>query len=85
LYALSIIWLALASRNDHLEADGDAAANPKWRLEMRDEIDSRLWLEHGAAFTEDLAKLFRQAGEAINRLNEVQFRAPWRREAGYRS
>ncbi len=52
---------------------------------MRDEIDSRLWLEHGAAFTEDLAKLFRQAGEAINRLNEVQFRAPWRREAGYRN
>jgi len=48
---------------------------------MRDEIDSRLWLEHGSAFTEDLAKLFRQAGEAINRLNEVQFRAPWRREA----
>jgi len=83
---LSIIWLAPNSGIAHLK---DMAAprrrSSRGSFEMRDEIDSRLWLEHGSAFTEDLAKLFRQAGEAINRLNEVQFRAPWRREAGCRN
>jgi hypothetical protein len=52
---------------------------------MRDEIDGRMWLEHGAAFTEDLASLFRQIGEALNRLTEIQFRAPWQGQAGCRS
>ena len=49
---------------------------------MRDEIDSRLWLENGSAFTEDLARLFSLAGEALRRLTEIQYRAPWRGEAG---
>lgn len=51
---------------------------------MRDEIDGRIWAEHGQAFSEDLAKLLARIGAAIGtglrRLNEMQFDAPWRRD-----
>ncbi|HYD38184.1 MAG TPA: hypothetical protein VEA60_11255 [Allosphingosinicella sp.] len=53
---------------------------------MRDEIDSRLWVEHGHAFSESVAGLFGAAAGAIGlglrRLNEIEFDAPWKRDAG---
>jgi hypothetical protein len=51
---------------------------------MRDEIDSRIWAEHGHAFSTDLAKFFASVGTAIDtglrRLNEIEFDAPWERD-----
>lgn len=51
---------------------------------MRDEIDSRIWAEHGHAFSNDLAKFFAAAGAsvgtALRRLNEIEFDAPWKRD-----
>ena len=51
---------------------------------MRDEIDGRIWVEHHAAFSEDLAKLFAAAATNIlagfKRLTEIQFDAPWKHE-----
>lgn len=52
---------------------------------MRDEMDSRIWVEHGHAFSTDVARLV--AGAAANiaagyrRLNEIQFDAPWKHDA----
>lgn len=52
---------------------------------MRDEIDSRLWVEHGHAFSETVASFFAGVGNAIGtglrRLNEMEFDAPWERDA----
>jgi hypothetical protein len=52
---------------------------------MRDEIDSRLWVEHGHAFSETVANFFASAGAVIGtglrRLNEIQFDAPWVRDS----
>ena len=51
---------------------------------MRDEIDSRIWVEHHQAFSDDLAKFFASVGNAIGtglrRLNEMEFDAPWERD-----
>lgn len=51
---------------------------------MRDEIDSRIWVEHHDAFSEDVAKLFAAAaaniGAVLRRLNEIEFDAPWKRD-----
>jgi hypothetical protein len=51
---------------------------------MRDEIDSRVWVEHHGAFAEDVAKFFAAAaaniGAGFKRLNEIQFDAPWKRD-----
>ncbi|MGA9581891.1 MAG: hypothetical protein WBR13_07995 [Allosphingosinicella sp.] len=51
---------------------------------MRDEIDSRIWADHGHAFSEDLTRFFAAAGANIGagfrRLNEIQFEAPWKRD-----
>jgi hypothetical protein len=51
---------------------------------MRDEIDSRLWVEHGHAFSETVANFFAAAGASIGtglrRLNEMDFDAPWERD-----
>ena len=53
---------------------------------MRDEIDSRIWAEHGHAFSSDLASFFARAAAAIDnglrRLNEIEFDAPWRSDVG---
>jgi hypothetical protein len=53
---------------------------------MRDEIDSRLWVAHGHAFSESVANFFAGLGDTIGiglkRLNELDFDAPWRRDAG---
>jgi len=52
---------------------------------MRDEIDSRIWAEHGHGFSEDLANFLASAGAAIGtglrRLNEMEFDAPWERDS----
>ncbi|MEA3008617.1 MAG: hypothetical protein QOJ91_309 [Sphingomonadales bacterium] len=52
---------------------------------MRDEIDSRLWVEHGHAFSETVANFLARAGDAVGtglrRLNEMEFDAPWKRDA----
>lgn len=51
---------------------------------MRDEIDSRIWAEHGHDFSEDLASFFASTGAAIGvalrRLNQIEFDAPWKRD-----
>ncbi|HLL30054.1 MAG TPA: hypothetical protein VK403_03555 [Allosphingosinicella sp.] len=51
---------------------------------MRDEIDSRIWADHGGAFSEELARFFANLGTGLRRLNEIQFDAPWKRGAGRR-
>ncbi|HEX8062995.1 MAG TPA: hypothetical protein VF535_07240 [Allosphingosinicella sp.] len=52
---------------------------------MRDEMDSRLWVGHGHAFSTEIARFFTSAaaniGEVFRRLNEIQFDAPWKRDA----
>lgn len=52
---------------------------------MRDEIDSRIWADHGRAFSEDLARFFSttaaSVGAGFRRLNEIQFDAPWKRDS----
>lgn len=51
---------------------------------MRDEMDSRIWTEHGHAFSDDLANVFAAVGAslgtALKRLNEIEFDAPWKRD-----
>jgi len=46
---------------------------------MRDEFDSRLWVDHGAAFSKALAELIHQIRVSWTRLYEMQYDAPWRR------
>jgi hypothetical protein len=52
---------------------------------MRDEIDSRIWVAHGHAFSESVASLFASLGTTIGtglrRLNELEFDAPWKRDS----
>jgi hypothetical protein len=51
---------------------------------MRDEIDSRTWVEHHQVFSDDLANFLARIGSAIGvglrRLNEMEFDAPWERD-----
>ena len=46
---------------------------------MRDEFDSRVLDEHGTAFYDAIAELFRQIKISWARLYEIQYDAPWRR------
>ncbi len=46
---------------------------------MRDEIDARIWNEHGHQFSDDLHRLFKAIAVTFCKLAEVQFRAPWRK------
>jgi hypothetical protein len=52
---------------------------------MRDEIDSRLWVAHGHAFSESVANFFGRLGTTIDtglkRLNELEFDEPWKRDS----
>ena len=48
---------------------------------MRDEMDSRLWVEHGHAFSESVTNFFAVVGTGLKRLNEIEFDAPWKRDA----
>ncbi len=52
---------------------------------MRDEIDGRLWDEHGHAFSESLDRLVRAAGAALRRLYRFDWDAPWHRAPAGRS
>ena len=47
---------------------------------MRDLIEARAWADHGHAFSESMASLLAAARTAFERLNAIQFDAPWRRE-----
>lgn len=47
---------------------------------MRDEIDGRLWVQHGAAFGEQLLQVARNLGSTWDRLQAMKFDAPWRRD-----
>jgi hypothetical protein len=52
---------------------------------MRDEFDDRMWVEHGAAFSAALSRLFAQVGVAFKKLNQIQFDAPWHNEVAPRT
>jgi hypothetical protein len=45
---------------------------------MRDEIDSRIWVEHGAGFSAFLAGALTSVKVSRKRLHEIAFDAPWR-------
>ncbi|MGE5721952.1 MAG: hypothetical protein ACM3YM_05775 [Sphingomonadales bacterium] len=47
---------------------------------MRDEMDARLWAEHGSEFSAAVAGLLGQVRTAFAKLYEIQYDAPWRRE-----
>jgi hypothetical protein len=49
---------------------------------MRDAMEARIWAEHGHDFATQVAGLFAAAGQALKRLNQIQFDAPWERDAG---
>jgi len=49
---------------------------------MRDEIDGRLWAEHGPEFTTAVLKWVAELSAAFARLNERQYQAPWRQPEG---
>lgn len=46
---------------------------------MRDMIEAREWADHGHALSESLANVLAAAWVAFQRLNAIQFDAPWRR------
>ena len=48
---------------------------------MRDEIDGRLWVEHGHQFSEDMDRLFSGFKLTFKRMAAIQFEAPWRKMA----
>jgi hypothetical protein len=47
---------------------------------MSDEIDDRLWTEHGASFTAALRDLIDEVRIAFVRLHEFHWAAPWQSE-----
>jgi hypothetical protein len=52
-----------------------SAANGSGRIDkMRDEIDARLWDEHGRVLSEDLDKLFKRLAGAARKLTAVHIR-----------
>lgn len=52
---------------------------------MHDEIDGRLWAEHGSAFSEMVAKFINQLRLAAKARVAFEFDAPWRRERQLRT
>jgi len=46
---------------------------------MRDMIEARAWADLGHAFSESMAGLLAAARTAFERLNAIQFDAPWQR------
>lgn len=44
---------------------------------MRDELDGRLWVDHGAAFGDVVASFLDQLRLSLKRLHEIQYEAPW--------
>ena len=47
---------------------------------MRDEIDGRMWVEHGAAFSKTVGDFFASLKPALKWIHHYHFDAPWRRE-----
>jgi hypothetical protein len=47
---------------------------------MRDEMDARMWLAHGAAFSKTIMDFLGRAKPALDRIHAYHFAAPWRRE-----
>ncbi len=45
---------------------------------MRDEIDARIWNEHGHQFSEALHRFLQGVALTFRRLHAIQFHAPWR-------
>jgi hypothetical protein len=45
---------------------------------MRDEIDGRLWAEHGHLFSTRLAALLSATMHGFRCLTAIEFAAPWR-------
>lgn len=54
---------------------------------MRDEMDSRIWGEHGAAFSADIDRAIAAIGAALRpalqRLHEMEFSSPWKQQRGH--
>jgi hypothetical protein len=48
---------------------------------MLDGIDNRMWADHGHDFSEFVARALSKGWVAFQRLNAIQFDAPWRRDA----
>lgn len=52
---------------------------------MRDQMDSRIWIEHGPAFTAGiagaLAAIASAFAPALKRLHEIEFSAPWKQRS----
>lgn len=46
---------------------------------MRDALDAREWADHGHALSESVAGLLAAAWNVFQRLNAIQFDAPWQR------
>jgi hypothetical protein len=47
---------------------------------MIDHIDSRMWADHGHDFSASIAGALSKAWLAFQRLNAIQFDAPWERK-----
>ncbi len=48
---------------------------------MRDEIDARIWNEHGRQISEDLHRFFRAVHVTFCKMAEINFSAPWRKSS----
>jgi hypothetical protein len=46
---------------------------------MRDEMDARIWNEHGQDFSASLHALLLDIGAGFRRLQAIRFAAPWKR------
>ncbi len=47
---------------------------------MRDEIDGRIWVAHHHALSDNFDKFAGAVRDAFERINAVQFAAPWRKD-----
>jgi hypothetical protein len=48
-------------------------------IEMRDEMDARIWAEHHQDFSNLVAGAIAAIGPALRRLHRMEFDQPWRR------
>jgi hypothetical protein len=51
---------------------------------MRDAYEARLWADHHQSFSSSINKIIDATMVALTKLNEIQFDAPWRRDAAGR-
>jgi hypothetical protein len=47
-------------------------------IEMRDEMDGRLWAEHGREFSDFVGRVVDKLADVFAEMSRVQFDAPWR-------